>query len=135
MGNNTSIIKKVNFEDLQNSSNIILINTLSNSSEAQRCIIPNTIPCSEEESIINKMLNTNVNQTIVIYGLNTNDISVYKKYSQLVELGFSSVYVYPGGMFEWLLLQDIYGDEQFKTTTKDLDILKFRPKSDFKKSY
>ena len=130
MGNTPSIIKKVNFEDLQNNSNIILINTLNNTTESQRCIIPNTIPYSEEESVINKMLLSNSNQIIVVYGLNTNDVSVYKKYAQLVELGFSSVYVYPGGMFEWLLLQDIYGDEQFKTTSKDLDIIKFRPKSD-----
>ena len=29
-------------------------------------------------------------------------------------------------MFEWLLLQDIYGDDEFPTTTKELDILKYK---------
>ena len=31
-------------------------------------------------------------------------------------------------MFEWLLLQDIYGNDNFPTTSKDLDILKYKPK-------
>ena len=30
--------------------------------------------------------------------------------------------------FEWILLQDIYGDENFPTTKKILDILKYRPR-------
>jgi hypothetical protein len=29
--------------------------------------------------------------------------------------------------FEWLLLQDIYGDKEFPTTFKQLDLLKFKP--------
>ena len=37
--------------------------------------------------------------------------------------------LYIGGLFEWLLLQDIYGDDEFKTTKKELDILKFKPQS------
>ena len=32
-------------------------------------------------------------------------------------------------MFEWLLLQDIYGNEQFPTLGKELDILKYKPSS------
>ena len=35
---------------------------------------------------------------------------------------------YPGGVFEWLLLQDIYGNDNFPTTKKELDILKYKPK-------
>ena len=30
-------------------------------------------------------------------------------------------------MFEWLLLQDIYGTELFPTTTKEVDLLKYKP--------
>ena len=55
------------------------------------------------------------------------DASTTKKYEQLISLGLKNVYVYGGGLFEWLLLQDIYGDESFPTTSKDLDILKYRP--------
>jgi hypothetical protein len=32
-------------------------------------------------------------------------------------------------MFEWLLLQDIYGAASFPTTSKELDILKYKPPS------
>jgi len=42
-------------------------------------------------------------------------------------LGFTNVYVYPGGIFEWLLLQDIYGENEFPTTKIEIDILKFKP--------
>lgn len=66
---------------------------------------------------------------IIVYGLNDCDESVIQKYKQLKKLGFTNVYVYLGGMFEWILLQDIYGDSNFKTTQKQLDILKFKPRS------
>ena len=46
-----------------------------------------------------------------------------------IGLGFCNVYVYPGGIFEWLCLQDIYGEKEFPTTSKELDILKFKPQS------
>ena len=56
-------------------------------------------------------------------------MSIYDKYEQLVKLGFRNVYLYPGGMFEWLCLQDIYSSELFSTTKKELDILKYKPQS------
>jgi hypothetical protein len=64
---------------------------------------------------------------IIIYGRNSNDDNIYKKLSQLTSLGFYNVYVYVGGMFEWMLLQDIYTNVEFPTTKKELDILKFKP--------
>jgi len=135
MGNKLSI-RKVNFEDIQNVlnnqvKNVLIINTLENTSEAQYCILPGTLSYANEEKIINNYLNENKQIRIIIYGKNVNDISIYKKYTQLVELGFENVYVYPGGMFEWLLLQDIYGDDLFKTTAKELDILKYKPINQF----
>jgi hypothetical protein len=56
---------------------------------------------------------------------------VETKYDQLVGLGFKSVYIYPGGLFEWLLLQDIYGFDEFPTTKRVLDILKYKPDRNF----
>jgi hypothetical protein len=44
-------------------------------------------------------------------------------------LGFYNVYLYPGGLFEWLCLQDIYSSENFTTTNIELDILKYTPLS------
>lgn len=129
MGNKSSI-QKINFEDVQNivqhkKRNYIIINTLDASN--QQCLIPNTIDIQQEEQIINKYLNKGI--SIVVYGKNSNDDKIFKKYEQLIGLGFSSVYVYTGGMFEWLLLQDIYGKEEFPTKGNELDILKFRPNS------
>ena len=130
MGNYQSI-QKANFEDiqyiLQKNKGTILLNTLHVNN--QSCLIPNTLPLHSEESVINEMLNTNKNGHIVIYGKNSNDESIFKKSEQLTKLGFSNVYVYIGGMFEWLCLQDIYGDELFPTTKKELDILKYKPPS------
>ena len=132
MGNNTSCIKKINYEDIQDKINdCILINTLSVTE--QKCLIKNTINIQEEEQIINNLLKSyNQNHKIYIYGKNSNDESIYKKYNQILNLGLTNVYVYPGGLFEWLLLQDIYGDDSFPTTSKELDILKYKPVSYFR---
>ena len=53
-------------------------------------------------------------------------MKVYEKYNQLVQLGFTNISVYIGGLFEWMLLQDIYGDTSFPTTSKQLDILRYK---------
>jgi len=129
MGNHVSI-KKIGFEDVQyvikhKKRHYILINTLN--LNEQKCLIPNTISAQDEETIINKHINKGIN--IIIYGRNANDESIFKKYEQLLTLGFISVYVYTGGIFEWLLLQDIYGNEEFPTTSEELDILRYRPSS------
>ena len=84
-----------------------------------------------EEKVLNNLLEQYLmrDKTIIIYGRNSSDSSSEKKYKQLVALGFSKVYLYMGGLFEWLLLQDIYGGDEFPTTSKVLDLLKFRDKS------
>ena len=123
-------IPKVNYEDVKisiNNPSYLLINTLPN--HEQSCLIYDTVNFAHEEQIINNLLNNNKMQNIIIYGRNCNDISVYKKYKQFSELGFSNVYIYLGGLFEWLLLQDIYGRDIFKTTSKELDIIKYKPLS------
>ena len=73
---------------------------------------------NEEEKIINHMLKNNTNKYIIIYGKNANDDTIYNKYEQLLKLGFMNVFIYSGGMFEWLCLQDIYGNELFSTTKR-----------------
>ena len=69
--------------------------------------------------------------TIIVYGKNNSDPSSEKKAKQLVSLGFTNVFIYIGGMFEWLLLQDIYGNIEFPTTKKQLDILKYKQTRQF----
>jgi rhodanese-related sulfurtransferase len=127
---NTQSVKKINFEDVQyvikNTEAYLLINTLED--KFQDCLLPNTIHVSQEEQIINKLISlgkTNIN--IIVYGRNCNDEKIYKRYNQLLGLGFYNIYIYVGGLFEWLLLQDIYGENEFPTTKKELDLLRFKP--------
>ena len=130
MGSSQSI-QKINFEDVQNviknPETHLLINTLPDSE--QMCLIPNTMPPRQEETIINNLLQKRTKQVrIIIYGRNANDDKLYEKYQQLIKLGFYNVYIYPGGLFEWLMLQDIYGFGEFPTTSKQLDFLKYKPR-------
>ena len=128
---NTQSMKKINFEDMQtiikNPEQYLLINTLL--IQEQNCLIINTTLAEEEEVFINKYMKQNKNIRIIIYGKNCNDEKVTKKYQQLFSLGFYNIYIYSGGMFEWLMLQDIYGKELFPTTKHELDFLKYKPNS------
>ena len=129
MGNINSIqsINKINFEDMQviiNNKKYIIINTLQENN--QSCLIKNTIPAIEEVAILNKYMNNYKNIYIIIYGKNNNDEKIFSKYQQLIKLGFINVYLYIGGLFEWLLLQDVYGFENFPTTSNEIDLLKYK---------
>jgi len=73
------------------------------------------------------MMNPNV--MIIVYGKNSTDITILHKYEQLVKLGFTNVHIYTGGIFEWMLLHEIYGKDLFKITQYEIDILRYRPKS------
>jgi hypothetical protein len=120
--------KHYNFEDVQqiikNKHNNIIINVLPD--YEQSCLIKNTLNITHETNTINELLKTNKSINIIIYGRNYNDENVEKKQKQLISLGFYNVFVYKGGLFEWLLLQDIYGKEEFPTTSDELDLLKFK---------
>jgi len=130
MGNSQSMNQHINFEDVQSilssSAKPLLINTLSVMD--QGCLIHNSLPAAEEETVVNSLLqNRQTSVNMVVYGKNANDMTAYTKHQQLLKMGFSRCYLYPGGLFEWLLLQDIYGPEEFPTTSKELDILKYKP--------
>lgn len=127
-----NIPKYISFEDLQNitkynSTKYIIINTLL--ANEQDCLITNTINSYNEESIINNLIGQYeyYDKIIIIYGRNCNDPNTETKHTQIRSLGFKHVYIYNGGLFEWLLLQDIYGKELFPTTSDILDILKYKP--------
>ena len=131
---NEEKIIKIGYEDmlygLKYTEQYLIINTLPPND--QECLIKNTLLPEKEISIIdNYMLQQKFNMKIIIYGLNNCDLSVEKKYKQLKELGFINVHIYVGGLFEWLMLQDIYGKTEFPTTKDVLDILKYRPRGSF----
>jgi hypothetical protein len=136
----------INFEDVQtiigsgsgsdwrkhkDHEHFLLISTLD--AGRQDCIIKTTILAKDEEAQMNDIISGQIdyadNITVVVYGKNATDEKVMAKYTQLKTLGISNVCVYLGGMFEWLLLQDIYGSDLFPTTGKCLDILEFRSPS------
>jgi len=129
MGNSQST-QKINYEDIQyvisNSQSHLLINTLNESE--QDCLIVNTTNIKNEEALVNRLIQSgSKNLKIIVYGRNCNDEKIYTKYNQLKSLGFYNVYIYTGGLFEWLMLQDIYGEKEFPTTKKELDFLKYKP--------
>lgn len=140
MGSNHSK-HKINYEDVQyackntftsknNEKKYAIINTMDKN--WQSCLILNTVSIQNEEETINAILNNKYASdndiTVIVYGLNSNDESIYSRYEQLVKLGIKNVFIYTGGMFEWLLLQDIYGRDLFPTTSNELDILKYKPR-------
>jgi len=107
----------------------LLINTLP--THEQSILIQGTLFASSEEQTINKFIEDYETDTvrIVVYGKNSADPTVWDKWRQLLKLGFRDVYVYSGGLFEWLLLQDIYGETTFTTlplSVKCSDILMYR---------
>ena len=115
--------KKNNKESL-----ILLINTLPITE--QDYLIINTVPCHNEESLINDIIKQSreIYYTIIIYGKNVLDETTSKKYKQLNNLGFQSVFVYSGGLFEWGLLAELYGIDNFQTTTiSKRDLLYYAP--------
>ena len=112
----------VHFEEIH--KNGLLINTMDNT--LQDCLIYNTISIQNEEKIINEYIRKDKSIHIMIYGKNYRDKSIIQKYNQFKKIGFKNVSIYFGGMFEWLMLQEIYGKDHFKTIGITLDILKYK---------
>ena len=101
----------------------VIINTLP--LDEQSVLIAGTTPASREIEVVSRSL-SDADSVICVYGRNCSDNSVFDKYKQLRELNAKNVYVYGGGMFEWLLLNDIYGASLFPTMGREPDILLFR---------
>jgi hypothetical protein len=119
-------------QDIIEDRNSVLINTLDDSITTQECLILSSIQAIDEIDVIDKILSnmdslgrTTETVEIVIYGKNSTDMTTWVKYNQLIDYGFERVKIYTGGIFEWMLLQDIYGDDLFPTTAPNRDILKF----------
>jgi len=135
MGNQVSLVPKVSYEDLQmvvyRNMNVqhstLIINTLPPT--LQHCLIKTTVDIRFEERVVNAFIHKKPGIMIIVYGKNSNDITILHKYEQLVKLGFTNVHIYTGGIFEWMLLHEIYGKDLFKITKYEIDILRYRPKS------
>ena len=119
-------IQRINFEDIQfaQKSDSLIINTLPSSE--QNLLIAKTISWEKEIKAVELAIQKK--ESIFVYGRHSNDETIYLKYEQIRKLG-GKVYLYTGGLFEWLLLQDIYGISEFPTNTylKTVDLLKYKP--------
>jgi hypothetical protein len=129
MGNSASIQNIANFEFVQqfvSSNTHILLNVMD--AADQDILIVRTLSAIAEVDALNTLMDDGeFDRKILVYGRNNNDIEkVLKKQKQLIALGFTEVYVYLGGLFEWVLLQDIYGKDLFKTTRTVTDILRYK---------
>ena len=125
MGNIYSSFDMIHFEDIHKDENSLLINTLPMSE--QQVLIDKTINAQIECETINDLIKKkNYDKKIIIYGKNYRDKTIIKKFNQLKKMGFKNIYIYFGGLFEWVLLQDIFSEEHFKTTSKINDILKYK---------
>lgn len=111
----------------------LLISTLPK--DEHEFLITGTIAFHLEEGKINEIIESGQihNYKIIIYGKNSLDPTIELKYKQLKGFGFTQLYVYYGGLFEWVLLREIYGDDLFpsdislKSLKEDL-LLKWKPK-------
>jgi hypothetical protein len=118
-----------NYHQLQdrikkNGNEIILINTLPLT--RQECLIKGTLKAFIEVEFMNKLLKTNKSKEIIIYGIHHTDLSVITKYNQLKKLGFKNVYIYFGGLHEWLLLQEIFDITNFQTDGYIKNIVEYK---------
>jgi hypothetical protein len=104
---------RMKLNQTQSQSEFVLINTLPIT--RQDCLIKGTIKAFNEVEYMNKLLKTNKNKEIIIYGIHHTDLSVIKKYNQLKKLGFNNVHIYFGGLYEWLLLQEVFDTTNFQT--------------------
>jgi len=128
-------IKKVGFDDISlainNPTEFLIINTLPKNE--QDSLIRGTLCFEKEEEKINEIIEAGKMRKykIIIYGKNSTDPTIETKYKQLVNFGFTQVFVYYGGIFEWVLLRDIYGEELFPFITtipnNKIDLLKWKP--------
>ena len=134
MGNTLSNITTNNitigFDDMKTAiDKDYLLITTAGATESDN-LIRNTTHPIDEENVINELISSNnMSKYIIIYGKNNCDPNMYLKYRDLISFGFFNVFVYAGGLFEWMLLQDIYGDDNFPSTIYELDILRFKPHS------
>jgi hypothetical protein len=87
MGNNISMSRNINFEDMQFAinnridneymKNTLIINTLE--AHQQSCLIAGTLNIESEVEVLNAQLKKNKDVQIILYGMNSSDATCSKK--------------------------------------------------------
>jgi hypothetical protein len=125
MGNTMSslpVLERATFDDVSD-PRYLLINVLSENE--QDVLIQGTVSCTDEVAEVEKAIQEK--KGIIVYGRNNHDDRVWVKYTQLKKLG-GKPKVYVGGLFEWILLQELYGNERFPLTSYKFDPYQYSPK-------
>jgi hypothetical protein len=128
MGNVYSSYSSYDFDVISNKImseyDMVLINTMPDTQ--QGCLIKTTIKANKETEYINELYKRNKKKEIIIYGKNHRDLKIIEKYNQLKKLGFTNVHIYFGGLFEWLLLKEYYGEINFPIDGKMGEISQYK---------
>ena len=97
----------------------------------QGCLIAGTIPVSEETATVSTLLaGQRSRRRLIVYGASSSDDTALRKAEQLISLGFADVFVYRGGLLEWLLLREVYGADWYGVTGEEPpDLLTLEAKS------
>ncbi len=86
--------------------------------DAQPWRIHGTLSADEEERQINRLVehgskNSGTPKHIVYYGLNSTDTSPETQARKLMSHGLKAS-VYRGGLFEWILLRELFGETVYR---------------------
>lgn len=125
-----SMPQKIGFDDILSTlhdKSFIRINTLP--ANEQSYMIKGTLSSTLEEDKINEIMgniNTQHEYTVIIYGKNSVDDTLELKYTQMIGLGFKNVFIYYGGLFEWVMLQELYGKNVFPSEGTCNDLLRYK---------
>jgi len=120
--------RTIGFNDMKHAieQGYVIVNTLPET--LQGCLIKGSIAADEEEDRMNDYLqHDETDKIVVLYGMNSCDDSVDRKFEELADLGFRRIYIYVGGLFEWLMLQEIIGISEFPTTSRCMDLMVYQP--------
>jgi len=98
-------------------SRYLILSVLPDPILSNEPVIPQTLSPDKEEEILNQLLESGgqENTTLIVYGKNNADTRVFEKYYQLHHRFGFQCSLYLGGMFEWLLLQKIHGEDAYPT--------------------
>ena len=125
------VVKVIGFEDMLvlHKTKVVLLNTMERANQA--CLIRGTVHADDEETTMNAMLTSTdpsvTDRLVVVYGRHYLDPKPMEKARALRVMGLSRLLVYRGGLFEWLLLQEVFGHDQFPTQGACTDLLLYRP--------
>ena len=115
-------LERATFDDVRDPQYLV-INVLNESE--QDVLIQGTVLCTNEVAEVEKAIRNK--KPIIVYGKNNHDDKVWVKYAQIKKLG-GKAKVYVGGLFEWILLQELYGNDRFPLTSCKFDIYQYSPK-------